>query len=136
MIGRSLILWAGIVPLAVLNGVLREALLRPAFGPVRARIISGVLLSAVVFLFTLATIGWLPRSAGRTYVAVGALWVGCTIAFEVGFGRLLAGKSWADLGQAYSFKGGELWPVVLLVVGASPLFAAWARGLFLTEAAG
>jgi hypothetical protein len=39
--------------------------------------------------------------------------------FEFGFG-LAQGKPWSELLAAYTFKDGNLWPVVLLAVLVAP----------------
>ena len=57
------------------------------------------------------------------FVASGAL------LFEFGFGRLVQGKSWSELWEAYTFAGGNIWPLVLVVVLLSPWLAAKSRKL-------
>jgi len=104
---RAFILWAGIIPLAIVNGIFRESILLPKLGPSRARMISGLVLAAGVFVYTLATIGWLPSAAGANYVYIGAFWLVCTVLFEVIFGRAVAKKTWVELGHAYTFKKGR-----------------------------
>jgi len=129
MIARALILWLAILPLAVANGVLRERLLRPFLGVAQARTLSGLLLMALIFGFAVATIGWLPRTSEAGYLAVGGAWLAWTIAFEFGFGRLVARSSWRDLIGAYRFRDGNIWPLVLAVVALSPWLAALVRSL-------
>lgn len=129
MIARALILWLAIIPLAVANGVLREKLLRPHLGAVRARTLSGLLLMALVLGFAVATIGWLPRTTEARYLAVGGAWLVWTIAFEFGFGRLVARSSWRDLIGAYRFRDGNIWPLVLVAIALSPWLAALVRHL-------
>ena len=126
MIAKVLALWASIIPLAILNGAFREKILVPKVGKVAGRFLSGIILSVAVLGFTAATITWLPRSSATTYLMIGLSWAVMTIGFETALGRLVGGKSWRDLGKAYTFKDGEIWPVVLLVVAAAPYLAACA----------
>ena len=58
-----------------------------------------------------------------------ALWLATTLAFELGFGRFVQHKGWAEILEAYTFKGGNLWPLVLAIVLISPWLAAKLRGL-------
>ena len=55
---------------------------------------------------------------------IGVLWLGLTLAFEFTFGRFVQHKSWIELLEAYAFKEGNLWPLVLVVVLLAPLAAA------------
>lgn len=126
---RILLLWAAIIPLAIANGMLRDAVLVRSFGQSRARTISGLSLSAVIMTWTLLTITWIPFPRPLPYVGVGLLWVALTVAFEFLFGRLVARKSWRELLRPYRFEGGDIWPIVLIVVAASPLAAAALRVL-------
>jgi hypothetical protein len=59
---------------------------------------------------------------------VGLLWLLLTLAFEFGFG-LAQQKSWAELMEAYTFKGGNIWPLVLVAAFISPWLSARWRGL-------
>ena len=126
---RILLLWAAIIPLAIANGMLRDAVLARSFGQSRARTVSGLSLSAVILAWALLTITWIPFPGPLPYVGVGLLWLALTVAFEFLFGRLVARKSWRELLRAYRFEGGDIWPIVLIVVAASPLAAAALRVL-------
>jgi hypothetical protein len=127
--GRAIALWLAILALAMLNGTLREKLLVPALGSTAAFVLSGILLSVLVFLVALLAGPWYGRLSSAQWLGVGALWLAMTLAFEFGFGRLVQHKGWAELLQAYTFEGGNLWPLVLAVVLISPWLAAKLRGL-------
>jgi hypothetical protein len=126
---KAAALWFGILALAMANGVAREKVLVPALGPVAALLASGVILSACVFLVALFAAPWYGRLPAAQWLGVGALWLVMTLAFELGFGRLVQHRGWAELLAAYTFKGGNLWPVVLATVLLSPWIAAKLRGL-------
>ena len=81
-----------------------------------------------ILAVALVSIGWLGRLTVAQYALVGAFWLLLTLAFEFGFG-LLRGQSLAALLDAYRFKDGNIWPIVLAVTAAAPLFAAYLRGL-------
>jgi hypothetical protein len=124
MIVRALVVWAAIIPIAIGNGAFREAFLLPRLGVRRGKLVSGFTLSGMVFLVTLLTIRWMGLTTVSASLGVGVLWLICTVAFECVFGHWVARKPWSVLLKAYTFRDGELWPVVLLVVTLSPYLAA------------
>lgn len=121
---HALLAWAAIVPLAIANGALREAVLVRIFGAKPARTLSGVLLSAVIFGWTWWVAPWIGRATVPAWLALGVGWTVLTIAFEFLFGRLVARRTWDELLRPYRFENGEIWPIVLLVVAASPALAS------------
>lgn len=128
-LGRAIVLWCAIIPLAVFNGILREKVLARWMRPEAARRLSGLSLSALVLLFAVATVTWVPASGCAEYWMVGVLWLVLTVAFEFLFGRFVGKKSYAELIGAYCFRDGDIWPVVLGVVVIAPVAAAWMRDL-------
>ena len=124
---RAFIAWLMILGLAIANGVLRESVLVPALGTTPGLMLSGAILSACVLVVALLLIPRLGPVSTRRCLGIGAFWLALTLAFEFGFGRAVAHKTWAQLLDAYTFRDGNLWPLVLLVVVLAPLFAAWLR---------
>jgi hypothetical protein len=129
MILKSLLIWMAIIPLAVLNGVFRESVLTRMLGAVGARAASGVMLGTAIFALVYWAIPFVGRGSAADFALIGFVWLACTIAFECGFGRVVVGKSWTEIFAPYFFRGGDLWPLVLLVVAASPYLAAELKGL-------
>ena len=125
---KAFALWILILVLAVANGAAREAVLLKHLERSTAFTLSGLLLIACILAVALLSIGWLGRLTATSYVLVGGVWLVLTLAFEIGFG-LMRGQSLPALFDAYRFKDGNIWPIVLAVVGAAPVFAAYARGL-------
>jgi hypothetical protein len=120
MILRALVAWLVILLLAVLNGILREAVLLPSLGKVCAYATSGLLLAALVLLATLALARWMRLESARQALGVGALWLALTLVFEFGLGAL-QGKLWREIVAPYTFTDGNIWPIVLMVVLFAPL---------------
>ena len=125
---KAIAVWLAILVCAVANGGLREAVLVPAFGKTIASLVSGVLLSAIVIAIAVVAVPWLGARTTSECVYVGFLWLGLTLAFEFGFGRLVQHRPWQQLFQAYTFREGNLWPVVLVVTLIAPLLAVRIRG--------
>jgi hypothetical protein len=131
--GKAVAVWLAILVLANLNGLAREFALAPALGPVGARLASGVLLCGIILLVACLAAPWLGRASAARWWAIGALWLGLTLAFELGIGYAQH-QDLSRLLDAYTFQGGNIWPVVLLAALVSPYFAARARGLLAPRA--
>lgn len=124
---RALMIWAGILVLAIANGVLRESVLMPGLGTAAAFVLSGLLLSAMIFGVAYVSVPWLRLRSSAQCWFVGCGWLALTLVFEFSFG-LLQGKSWPVLLEAYTFRDGNIWPVVLVITALSPYLAARLRG--------
>ena len=120
-------LWVVILLLAIANGAFREGILLEALPRSTAFMASGLLLILCIFAVALLLIPWLGRLSVARYVLVGLLWVVLTVAFEFGFGLLVRGQPLSLLLEAYRFRDGNIWPLVLAVVAAAPAAAGWFR---------
>lgn len=119
--------WAAILVLAILNGGLREGLLIPTLGTFPAQIISGLTLSLLILAVAFIAIPSLGGLSAAGYWRVGMSWLIMTLIFEFSFGLFVQHKELAELLQAYTFKGGNIWPVVLASTLTSPRLAAYLR---------
>lgn len=124
---KALMVWAAILALAILNGALRETVLIPRLGTPAALILSGLLLSALIVGVSYVALPWLAARRMVQLLAVGLGWLVLTIIFEFSFG-LWQGKPWAVVLEAYTFKDGNVWPMVLLITALAPYIAARLRG--------
>ena len=121
---KSLLVWVCFIPAAVLNGGLREYVLDEAVGEQWALPLSGIILSACIFLIT-----WLllPRTvkalSSKDTLRIGICWVFLTIAFEFVSG-LAGGSTMTELLAAYNPLTGNLWLLVLAATLLSPA-AVW-----------
>ena len=125
---KALTIWLVILVLAIANGTLREAVLIPVLGGVPGLILSGVLLSALILAVVYFSLPWFGPAPVARYIAFGLSWLCLTVVFEFTIGRLMQGRPWSELLEAYTFKGGNIWPVVLLTVATAPYVAARIRG--------
>jgi len=124
---KALAIWLVILVLAMINGVLREAVLIPEFGTAVGLLLSDILLSALIFLVTHLSLPWLDVRRPGVFVGIGLGWVALTVLFEFSFG-LLQGKSWQVMLEAYTFHGGNIWPIILVVTALAPYLDAKFRG--------
>ena len=90
---RSLLVWLCFIPVAILNGGLRQYVLVRWFGEVGANALSGVL--------------------------IGIVWMLLTIGFEFTFG-LIGGVSFRELLSAYNPMSGNLWLLVVITTFGAP----------------
>lgn len=119
--------WLLILVLAMLNGIFRETMLLPNLSKPVAFFLSGLLLSFFIIIVAVALARWLELGTPARCIYVGLLWLSLTLIFEFGFGGMMQGKSWAEMLEAYTFKDGNIWPVVLMVTLFAPLVAARIR---------
>lgn len=117
------------MPLAVANGAFREAVLTPRLGAGAAHVASTLILCTLIVVLTWLLIGWIGPVTSADALRVSALWLVLTLAFELGFGRLVAGRSWAELLADYNVLRGRVWVLVLVTIVSAPPLTASARGL-------
>lgn len=125
---KCLVVWVVILLLAITNGSLRDLVLVDILGPTAARFVSGVVLCAVIIAAATLSARWLgPLSLGSRWY-IGTLWLVLTLGFEliVGYTQHL---SWQRLLDAYTFQGGNLWPLVLVTTFIAPWVGARVRGV-------
>lgn len=124
---KAFAIWTGILVLAVLNGALREGVLTPKLGTAPGLVLSGVLLSALIVVVAYLSLPWLDTRRPAELAGIGLGWLALTLVFEFSFG-LWQGKSWQVMLDAYTFKGANIWPAVLVVIAIAPYLAAKFRG--------
>ncbi len=123
---RTFALWLLILVFAIANGGFREAVLLKTFARDTAYTLSGLLLIACILGIAILTIKWLGKLTYPQYALIGVLWLFLTLAFEFGFG-LLRHQTLDTLLEAYQFKDGNIWPIVLVIIAVAPMVAARIR---------
>lgn len=124
---KAAVIWLGIACLAVANGMVREYLFVPALGMKFALPLSGLTLSAVVFLLAYLSVNFIGVRRKSGCFAIGVQWVVMTLAFEFFFGYFVAGQSWVTLLQVFDVASGDLFVLVLLTSLLSPYAVARIR---------
>lgn len=127
MLTRAVVAWLAILPLAILNGVFREAVLAQNLPVFAANALSGLILAAAIIALAVALAGWAGFDDRPRALRAGALWFSLTLIFETGFG-LARGLGAAQILRAYTFEDGDLWPLVLAVTFLAPAIAGAVRG--------
>ena len=120
---RAFLVWLVIIATESLNGALRRLLLSPEveFG---VRQVSVVIGSIIIFAVTWLFMDWIRVRTTRAALAIGALWVVLTLAFEIALGRL-TGAGWEYILADYDLPQGGLMPLGLLAMGLTPWAVSW-----------
>lgn len=127
---KALAVWFGLIVAEAIHGALREAFLKKRLGDKRARQVCVFSGAAIIFAITLLTLGWFGDPSRSALLAIGALWVVLTVAFELAFGRWVMGLSWERLGEDFNLRKGGLLPIGLALMLVSPLLASFIRSVF------
>lgn len=124
---RAGAIWLLILVMAFVNGAARELFLIPRLGRAPGLFLSGIVLSTVIFVLTVAGMRWIrPRSRADAW-RVGGFWLAATLVFEFGLGWAQQ-KSIDEMLGAYSFQDGNTWPLVVFTVMTAPRLAyGWRR---------
>lgn len=126
---KAFFVWSSIIPLAILNGWIREAFLVARFG-YYALPLSGILLCVGILIIAIICLPFLERGHSMYYIYVGLYWIILTISFEFMMGVFIMKKPFSELLNAYDVTTGNLWLLVVITVGFAPLIAAKIRHLF------
>ena len=123
MIKKSILIWLSMIPLAILNGILRDIVIAPLIGMEFALPASGITLCLLIFTGSLIFIPRLGKGKPKVYWNIGFLWVLLTIVFEFILG-LSIGDTFSELLKAYDITTGNLWLIVVIFVGIAPWLVA------------
>jgi len=123
MLKKSILIWLSIIPLAILNGGLREFFLINWLGENSAEFVSGIILCLLIFIVSLVFIPRIGKGESKIYLKMGILWIILTIIFETTFG-LAIGNSFSELLKAYDITTGNLWLIVVVFIGIVPWLVA------------
>ncbi|WP_438969720.1 hypothetical protein [Methylophaga sp.] len=124
---KVFLVWLVILFMAMVNGALREAFFIPVIGVFSAYLLSGFLLIICILLVAYFTLPWIGRKSVASYVSMGLGWLFMTLVFEFSLG-LGQGLSWSQLVEAYLFRDGNIWSLVLLATALAPYMSAKIRG--------
>jgi len=115
---RAFLVWLVIIAAESVHGALRR-LLFSAQVDFAVRQISVVVGVVMIFAITWVLLDWIRIRTARGALAIGAAWVGMTVAFELALGRL-TGIGWDRIAADYDLPNGGLMPLGLLAMGLTP----------------
>ena len=125
---RAIAVWLVLICAEILHGIARGVFLVPHVGEFRSNQIGVFTGSIIILVIALTFVRWIGASRTADLLAVGALWLVLTLAFEIGFGRFVVGASWERLAADYNVPEGGLLPFGMLVLLFAPLIAGKLRG--------
>ncbi len=117
---KSFIIWLCFIPVAILNGGLREYILTRIIGERLALPVSGMTLSICIILMTWLLLPRIIKNiTSKGCWLIGICWALLTIGFEFTTG-LVSGNTVSKLLAAYNPLTGNLWLLVLAATLLSP----------------
>ena len=114
-------IWFLIVPLAILNGGLRENIL-VKLGSI-ALPLSGIILSICIFVVALLLIPKIKECKSKDYIIFGIIWFVLTNLFDL-LMYISEGKGINELLNSYNFLNGNLWILVVITTFVSPIIVS------------
>lgn len=114
-------IWILIIPLAILNGGLRETVF-VKLGDV-ALPLSGIILSFSIFLVAYLLIPKIKDCTVKDYILFGIIWFFLTNLFDLSM-YLSEGGGFRDLLNSYHFSKGNLWFLVVMTTLFSPIIVS------------
>ena len=121
MLWIYILLWFGLAILAILNGLIREKVYRHFLRELPADQASSASLLLLISVFVWVFTRFWPLESSGQALAIGAIWLTITIAFEFIFGHFVVNKPWKVLFADYNFLQGRTWLLVLLWTLLAPI---------------
>jgi len=129
VVSRPLIVWLTLIAAEILHGIARAIFLVPFVGEFRSNQIGVGTGSLIILAIALLFIRWIGASRSAQLLGIGLLWGVLTLAFEILFGRFVAGATWERLLSDYNVMGGGLMPLGMILLVLSPWIAGKVRGV-------
>ncbi len=117
----SILVWLLFMPLAILNGTIREFVYKKYVGELRAHQVSSVIFVIVVFIVTAIFLTLVDSYTNEELALIGIIWTTLTILFEFVFGHYVMKHSWEKLFADYDIRKGRVWGLVLFSFLVAPI---------------
>ena len=114
----AFLIWVMIIPIAILNGGLREYVL-VKLGNL-ALPLSGIILSLCIFVVAYLLVPKIKNCTKKDYIFFGVMWFILTNLFDL-IVYINAGVGFAGLVQSYNILTGNTWLLVVLTALFSPV---------------
>ena len=121
---QAVAIWFLIIPIAILNGGLRENVLIKL--GTAALPLSGIILSLCIFVMAFLFIPKIKDCKKTDYIFIGIIWCCLTNLFDLSM-FVMDGGGILDLVKQYYFWTGNLWIVVVLSTLSAPILAGIIR---------
>lgn len=127
MLGKAVVVWLALLVSIVALGGLRDALLVPRIGELRAHQLGTIAASGAAFALICVLLPWVGPATAAQALGLGVFWVVLAVAFEVGFFHFARKVPWSRLLADYNLAEGRLLMVLWLTVLLAPVIC-WSRG--------
>ena len=118
---QAILIWILIIPLAILNGGLRENVLGK-LGDISLPL-SGIILSICILVVAFILIPKIKNCKKGDYIIFGLLWFVLANVFDLSM-YISEGGGFIDLLNSYNFLSGNLWVLVVLTTLVAPMLVA------------
>jgi hypothetical protein len=120
MITRYLLIWVGLVVLAIINGAIRQETYGKLMSELSAHQLSTITGILLFGIFIWVMTGYWSIQSARQSILIGFMWLIMTILFEFVFGHLVMGHPWSKLFHDYNLLQGRVWVLVLIWTAVAP----------------
>lgn len=121
MVWKYFLAWLPGIPIAIINGSLRQFGYRPFMGELEAHQLSTLSFLILFGFYVWFIIPWMKFTKKYQPLYLGIFWLVLTIIFEFVFGYYVRGYTWEKLFYDYNLLDGRLWILVLIWIFISPL---------------
>lgn len=125
---KAILIWLIIIPLAIVNGAIRNYVTEPLLGSSVALPLSGVILSVLIFVTAYLLIPKIGKSKPVVFILIGLLWFVLTNLFDLMM-TVIGGNPVSDFFGMFDITTGNLWSIVVAVCLISPILTAKIRKL-------
>jgi len=115
---KAIGIWFLIIPLAILNGSLRDYIIEPLLGNI-ALPLSGVILIVVIFIVAYFLIPKIGKCKPIEYLIIGIGWAVLTNLFDLLMIKI-ENRTLSEFFEMYDITTGNLWIVVVIVTLVTP----------------
>ena len=122
---KAIGIWFLIIPVAILNGALRESVLNK-LGNISLPL-SGIILSICIFLVAYLLIPKIKNCKRKDYIIFGIIWFILTNLFDLAM-YISEGENFLELINSYNFMSGNLWILVCITSLISPIVVYKLKG--------
>jgi hypothetical protein len=112
--------WAGMVILAIVNGIVRNHIYSHSMSELAAHQVSTIILMIVLGIYIYVLTGHFRIQSAAEAFTIGGIWLFMTMIFEFVFGHYVAGHPWSVLLQDYNVLNGRVWILVLVWTFVAP----------------
>lgn len=108
------------VPLAILNGVIRDKGYGNHLNELAAHQISTFTAAILFGIYIAGLATFWPLESDTQALTLGLIWLVLTVSFEFLFGHYVAKHSWSRLFQDYHLLAGRVWSLLLVWITVAP----------------